>query len=258
MIRLRYFLLLLLLISGCKDRDTDNNTESAERNTQNIESQVAPSGIGTKEYSDVNNIDEILTYSIPDSAQEIEGPPASNETKAVDYVVDGKLIGRKTVYQNGNTATIVLYKDDKLHGCHQGWYENGQLRFQVFYNMGIPCHWSRFWHDNGQLKLEIFIKDGLQHGTYRQWGREGKLLGEFEFTMGNGEAFEWHENGNVKSHVRMVNGKPHGILKEWDEDGNLLEESTIFFLNGKEVDEDAYYDARKADLSLPDFDEVGK
>ena len=87
MIKLKYFLLLLILLTGCRDKNTE-----------------------TQEYPDVNNLDEILSYSIPDNAEEVKGPPASDNSKAVDYMLNGQLIGRKTYYSNGNIAAEVLQR----------------------------------------------------------------------------------------------------------------------------------------------------
>lgn len=179
---------------------------------------------------------EYLSYEIPDNAVENEGPPVSEGGTSTEYWVGDQLVAGKTIYPNGNTAALIMYKDGKQHGPHRGWYDNGVKRFEMYFYKGVQCNFSKYWHDNGKLKTKVFFEYGYRHGHATQWNRKGELLGLSIFNMGTGTASQWHENGRLKRKVTFTNGKLHGTWEEWDEDGNALPSATKHYFEGKQVD----------------------
>jgi antitoxin component YwqK of YwqJK toxin-antitoxin module len=185
------------------------------------------------------NTAEYLNYNIPDNAVEKKGPSTS-KGKSMEYWVGDQHIANKTIYPNGNVAALVMYKDRKQHGPHNGWHENGAKSFESYFNEGVQSHFSRTWHDNGKLKTEVFFINGFHHGKLKQWNKKGELLGQCIFDMGTGIAIHWHDNGKLKYKAEFKNGKLHGMWEEWDQEGRVLPDAAKFYLEGKQVDKSEY------------------
>jgi antitoxin component YwqK of YwqJK toxin-antitoxin module len=197
--------------------------------------------------------DDYLKYTIPKEATGKEVTVRRGEpfSRAVEFTLNGKLVGRREYYEGGNLYREVAYKGGKKHGV------------------------ERRWFSSGQLQLESPYKDGVRHGTFKQWGRDKKLLGSYDMKGGTGVRKLWHENGRLAEAtqykdgredgyfkrlyadgkpnqvLRFKEGKAHGVSWIWGRDGRLAEGSPLFYLDGKRVSKEAYEKARKKDPTLP-------
>jgi antitoxin component YwqK of YwqJK toxin-antitoxin module len=197
--------------------------------------------------------DDYLKYTIPKEAvgKEVTVRRGEPFSRAVEFTLNGKLVGRREYYEGGNLYREVAYQDGKQHGIERRWFSSGQLQFESPY------------------------KGGERHGTFKQWGQSKKLLGSYEMKRGTGVRKLWHENGRLAESMpyqkgredgyfkrlhangkpnqvlRFKQGKAHGVSWIWGGDGRLAEGSPIFFLGGKRVSKEAYEKARKKDPTLP-------
>jgi antitoxin component YwqK of YwqJK toxin-antitoxin module len=204
--------------------------------------------------------DDDVKYVIPPEAKPREMVVRIGErfSKAIEYIVDDRCVGRREYYSNGNLCREVAYKNGKQHGIERTWFDNGLPEFESPY------------------------KRGSMHGTFRQWNRMGKLLGSYEMNMGTGVKKEWHENGQLHEIspytegkedgffkrffadgkpyqvLNFKNGKAHGVTWIWDRTGNLIEGSPLFYVEGKRVTKADYEKARRKDSSLPKPDDNGQ
>lgn len=79
-----------------------------------------------------------------------------------------------TYHKNGNVKTITnvhiyLNMYETIHGLFQEYYENGQLRYQVYYRHGKKNGLEQMWYDNGRPLLEVLYTNGIVDGDYIKW-----------------------------------------------------------------------------------------
>lgn len=61
-----------------------------------------------------------------------------------------------TRYGNGKIRSRVCYRNKKLNGICEQWYENGNLYQRRFFQNGNCEGESKIWYDNGYLMLLEF------------------------------------------------------------------------------------------------------
>lgn len=103
----------------------------------------------------------------------IEGKPFSGLLKQAigeNYEIrqtpyrDGLEHGRFTVHKKGKLIEEREFVNGQKHGTHQGWYENGKLKFISHFKTGNYTGDQFTYHDNGQ----VF--------EYKKYNGDGKLL----------------------------------------------------------------------------------
>ena len=77
--------------------------------------------------------------------------------------------------KDGKVIALLNYKDGKWIGVHRVWYENGQLKEEIYYKDGKEDGLHRVWYENGQLSYEGNKKDGEPYGLSRYWHENGQL-----------------------------------------------------------------------------------
>ena len=87
----------------------------------------------------------------------------------------------------------------QLEGISLGYYDNGNKKYQRFYNKGKKTGKHIGWFESGQKKFEYFFKGGLSEKKH----------------------IRWYDNGMVYSEINYLNGKPFGSTKVWRKDGKL-------------------------------------
>ena len=105
---------------------------------------------------------------------------------------DGNLV-TATYYSyhlDGQNKTVENYKDGKLDGKWNEWYENGQKKKEEYYKDGISqIDKHNSWYENGQKKREIDNKTG--------------------------KVTEWYKDGHIKYETHYKDGKRHGKRTFW-------------------------------------------
>ena len=51
-----------------------------------------------------------------------------------------------------------MYQENKKEE-YKEWYDNGQLRMQLYYIDGKKNEEYKEWYDNGQLHIQLYYKD---------------------------------------------------------------------------------------------------
>lgn len=113
------------------------------------------------------------------------------------------------------------YVNGELHGKVLAFFDNGQTKEIVFYDMGKKEGLHQRFYINGVPLLEQYYANNKEHGI-------GK---------------KHYPNGALKSEYEYENGIKQGIQKDYDKDG-LLQYETI------------YKDGKK--VSRKEFDKSGK
>ena len=92
------------------------------------------------------------------------------------------------LYDNGQKATEVNWKDGKQDGLFVQWNEVGQKEAEINFKDGKENGlWTR-WHNNGQKEQEINFKDGKEDGLWIEWDKNGQKSSEANYK--NGEEVE--------------------------------------------------------------------
>ena len=106
-------------------------------------------------------------------------------------------------------------------GWFRRYWENGNLRYELYYKEGKQDGVSKSWWPNGDLKNERNYNNGILHGPLKGWWENGKVSGVRDFKNGNrhGEWTDWYENGQVWCKKTYDDGK---LLSAnyWNEDGS--------------------------------------
>jgi len=77
------------------------------------------------------------------------------------------------------------YKNGKLHGLYEYYYENGQLLEKCYYVNEKQEGLYEKWYNNGELKIKYNCKNGILNGLYQSWNFNG--TSEFSGIYKNGK-----------------------------------------------------------------------
>ena len=139
--------------------------------------------------------------------------------------LDTPYIGKSfRLYDNGQKATEVNWKDGKQDGLFVQWNEVGQKEAEINFKDGKENGlWTR-WHNNGQKEQEIYFKDGKEDGLWIEWDKNGQKSSEANYKNGKGHglAVIWHQNGQKKSEENWKEGKMI-YEKFWNSKGEPVE-----------------------------------
>lgn len=191
MTRLSYFVLLLLLFTGCQDASNIGAAGPVETAVvDETEYEVTPvAGSEAK-----RAIKRDVLGGIAESGFVLNGlkqgtwttygdNPAYPE-KIVSYI-DGALNGPYIeMDQQGRVALVANYKANVMHGPFAK-YRIGRPEQTVNYVEGLmDGPFAEFDFRNGKIKQEINYKMGVLHGPFRYFNEEGTVIQEYNYVDG--------------------------------------------------------------------------
>tara|TARA_B100000945_G_C20334304_1_gene574035 strand:+ start:51 stop:1157 length:1107 start_codon:yes stop_codon:yes gene_type:complete len=140
--------------------------------------------------------------------------------------------------------------------------EDGKLKQETSYRMGIKYGLEAGWHPNGEKKFEITYRNGFEiEGSFKYWNIKGKSVDSLEKAIGGinlkqtinrdgiryqkgsnapytGKLYLFYEDGkywDVSKRMRLEstfkNGKLNGLFVIWEMDGTKTYEAQ--YVNGK-------------------------
>lgn len=180
-------------------------------------------------------------------------------------IVVKKYIGDTLCVTTSSWSREGIKKATKLKGyagskieIDSSWYPSGQLE-SAYKSVGRKTHGiGKQWHQNGNLRLEIHFNMGLQDGTEKWWFDDGSLRRHYNYVNGKREGIhrEWHYNGQLWVEEYYVNGLHHGTYKKWHMNGRIEFESN--WNNGLVLDDKVlFYDENGEIQYTVTFDENG-
>ena len=105
-------------------------------------------------------------------------------------------------YDNGNIKSITYHKKTRVgieKVKYEGYYKNGQKRFERTYKDGEKDGLYTEWYENGQKESEETYKNGERDGLVTEWYKNGQKEGEGTFKDGKLISKKyWNEDGSVK------------------------------------------------------------
>ena len=206
----------------------------------------------------------------------------SQETKVknilnYDTIVEYIKITDETGYYNGEPLTGVFFrnyksgvraefnfKDGKLDGLFELFYENGQLKEEKNYKEGKYNGLQEKYDENGKLEYKAYYKNDKIDGIEMQYVGEGILLKKSNYKDGKKDGLtEFYENGEISQRINYKNNTGYFIdgvfelindagtavgrivtYKDGKKDG--LEE--VFYENGQLSRKSNYKDGKKDGL----------
>ena len=152
-------------------------------------------------------------------------------------------------FPNGDTATVVTYKDGILDGEITSWYakdirqlegivdkgqkagiwkmyfESGKIKKQTTYAHNIEDGEETFWFENGNIEKKGAYTEGKLTGKYTWYYENGQKKQEGFFTAGSEDSTwsEWYETGKPKMIGHLTNLERNGDWTFWDAQGNITD-----------------------------------
>jgi len=152
-----------------------------------------------------------------------------------------------TLFPNGDTQTVVTYKDGLLDGAVVSWYakdqkqvegvldkgqktgvwklyfESGKIKKQTTYSNNVEDGEEIFWFENGNIEKKGTYSEGKLNGKYAWYYENGQKKQEGFFSAGVEDSTwsDWYETGKQKMIGHLSNHERNGDWTYWDSLGNI-------------------------------------
>jgi antitoxin component YwqK of YwqJK toxin-antitoxin module len=176
-----------------------------------------------------------------------------------------------TYFANGDTQTVVTYKDGVPEGEFISWYakdrkqaegvldkgqktgvwklyfESGKIKRQANYSNNIEDGEETFWFENGQKQREGFYSGGSQDSTWSEWYETGKqkMVGHLTNHERNGDWTYWDEQGNIT----VKKNYQHGLVIVAKDNFDTYVEKMEYYI-GKKNYKEALKNVEAAEATL--------
>lgn len=132
---------------------------------------------------------------------------------------------------------LSVIHDERFRQClatgeSKGYYENGNLKFELSKNGDKLSGTCKIYFEDGKLESEVhYHKDKLE-GICKDYHMNGNVDRVMNFKNGKleGEAICYYQNGQVESEAQFIHDELNGIVKEYYENGIL--QSVATYKNG--------------------------
>lgn len=116
-------------------------------------------------------------------------------------------------WPNGEVKAIQHYDKGLLDGSSQGFYQNGNKRWDETFVKGERNGERTVWFKNGKLKLTSHYKDGLLHGAsvVYWWNGEMSSAGSYHRGKKVGTWKSWYLTGHQRGLVNYTAGVRNGL-----------------------------------------------
>ena len=129
---------------------------------------------------------------------------------------EGKIDGQSEYYyENGQLESKGTYKDGERDGLWEYYEENGNIMDFRFYKDGKEVRQWEYFYENGQLEKSGTYKDGKEDGLFESY----------------------YENGQLLSKGTYKDGKKDGQWEHYDENGKLKEKESGMYKDGVKQDD---------------------
>jgi antitoxin component YwqK of YwqJK toxin-antitoxin module len=174
-------------------------------------------------------------------------------------------------FANGDTQTVVTYKDGVPEGEFVSWYakdrkqvegvldngqktgvwkmyfESGKIKRQTNYLNNVEDGEETFWFENGQKQQEGFYSGVSQDSTWSEWYETGKqkMVGHLTNHERNGDWTYWDEQGNIT----VKKSYQHGLVIVAKDNFDTYVEKMEYYL-GKKNYKEALKNVEAAEATL--------
>ena len=166
-----------------------------------------------------------------DSPENPKSPPQSKNGLVEKYDEKKGFLTQKSIYKN-----------DKLDGLSQYFYENSKIHKEINFKAGELHGPYRQYDPDGHLEIDQAYQDGTLSGPSKLY-KKGILLLETNYVAGlqDGETKIYFPNGkDVNCVIAMKEGKKHGEMKVFTPTGTLIKKS-MYQMDLLQGDSYSYY-----------------
>lgn len=126
----------------------------------------------------------------------------------------------KSFYESGEVRSVENYKDFKRDGLQEGFYRDGQLKYETHIENGMKTWEKAYYNKPHSLRKESkYNLYGMVEST-SEFYPDGEKL----YIMNDSIKKEWYSNGEIKMMVTndtMISNLPKGEIKTYHSNGQL-------------------------------------
>jgi antitoxin component YwqK of YwqJK toxin-antitoxin module len=128
-----------------------------------------------------------------------------------------------TPFANGDTQTIVTYKDGVLDGEVVSWYSKDHKQVEGVLEKGQKTGVWKLFYESGKIKRQTTYANNVEDGEQIFWFENGQKQQEGFYSGGSQDSTwsEWYETGKQKMTGHLTNLERNGDWTYWDEQGNI-------------------------------------
>ena len=144
----------------------------------------------------------------------------------IGKVINGKKEGKfKYLYESGNLAGELNFKNDELSGSQKYYDEKGKISEEKSFNNGKVDRTRTSYFSNGAISLVENYKEEILNGISTSYYVNGGKQCEVNFVDGEreGKLVCLYPNGTKKSESNYIKGKLNGPYSSYNEIGDLNE-----------------------------------
>jgi antitoxin component YwqK of YwqJK toxin-antitoxin module len=118
------------------------------------------------------------------------------------------------LYNTKDTMLVASYLNGVEEGVQKKWYANQQIASLRNYHAGKKIGEHIGYWENGQPKFEFYFEDGEHHGVAKEWYQNGQYYRIFHYEHGyeQGSQKMWWENGIIRANYVVKNGRRYGLV----------------------------------------------
>ena len=126
-----------------------------------------------------------------------------------------------TLAANGDTQTIVSYKDGLLDGPIKSWYAKDHIQIEGSLEKGDKTGSWKLYYPSGKIKKQTTYSHNVENGEETFWFENGKMEKTGSYTEGklNGKYTWYYDNGQKSQEGFLVDGVEDSTWNEWYDNG---------------------------------------
>ena len=119
----------------------------------------------------------------------------------------------ETDYPSGMLKSKQTFYDGKEEGQLETFYVSGEKDSRRFYHKGEKDSINQGWWINGNPRFEYHFKNGVYEGDFKEWYASGKAMKYIIYHGGREQSGKgWRENGKVYMSFIMRDGRLYGLI----------------------------------------------
>jgi antitoxin component YwqK of YwqJK toxin-antitoxin module len=126
-------------------------------------------------------------------------------------------------FANGDTQTVVTYKDGVIEGEFVSWYAKDRKQVEGLFDKGQKTGVWKLYFESGKIKRQTTYLNNVEDGEETFWFENGQKQQEGFYSGGSQDSTwsEWYETGKPKMVGHLTNFERNGDWTYWDEQGNI-------------------------------------
>jgi antitoxin component YwqK of YwqJK toxin-antitoxin module len=126
-----------------------------------------------------------------------------------------KLFSGKTfdLYEQCDTSILTEYKSGKENGKQILYYRDGSINEERSYFYGRKEGLHQGWWENGNKRFEYQFENDKYNGEQKEWNEAGLLYNDFNYKDGYEEGLQrsWYPDGKIQANYIVRNGRKYGL-----------------------------------------------